>query len=268
MANCRGRDLAIDEVTSDTRKITAGCLFVALKGERFDAHDFAEQAKQAGAGALLVSRQLECDLPQVVVKDTRGLWRAGGVGSPTGADPRCGADRFFRENLGQREMTAAILGQCGNTLYTAGNLNNDIGVPMTLLRLTKEHQYAVIELGANHRGKLPDRQPDAPGSRPVNNLAPLILKASVPSRASRAKGEIFTGLPENGIAILNADNNDWLNWQSVIGARNMAFLAECGQQRFCGYPDSCYQPRDRIYAANPDGERGCSAAAAGSPQYR
>ena len=62
-----GRDVAIDDVTSDTRKITAGCLFVALKGERFDAHDFAEQAKAAGAGALLVSRHLACDLPQVVV---------------------------------------------------------------------------------------------------------------------------------------------------------------------------------------------------------
>ncbi len=67
----QGSDIAIDEVTSDTRKVTAGCLFVALKGERFDAHDFAEQAKAAGAGALLVSRPLACDLPQVIVKDTR-----------------------------------------------------------------------------------------------------------------------------------------------------------------------------------------------------
>ncbi|MDR8242584.1 UDP-N-acetylmuramoyl-tripeptide--D-alanyl-D-alanine ligase, partial [Acinetobacter baumannii] len=66
-----GSDIAIDEVTTDTRKITAGCLFVALKGERFDAHDFAEQAKAAGAGALLVSRPLPCDLPQLIVKDTR-----------------------------------------------------------------------------------------------------------------------------------------------------------------------------------------------------
>ena len=67
----QGSDIAIDEVTTDTRKVTAGCLFVALKGERFDAHDFAEQAKAAGAGALLVSRPLACDLPQVIVKDTR-----------------------------------------------------------------------------------------------------------------------------------------------------------------------------------------------------
>ena len=78
-----GRDVAIDDVTSDTRKITAGCLFVALKGERFDAHDFAEQAKAAGAGALLVSRQLACDLPQVVIR----VWRLANW--PRGCVSRC-----------------------------------------------------------------------------------------------------------------------------------------------------------------------------------
>lgn len=66
-----GQDLTIEAVTTDTRKVTAGCLFVALKGERFDAHDFAQQAKDNGAGALLVSRKLDIDLPQIVVKDTR-----------------------------------------------------------------------------------------------------------------------------------------------------------------------------------------------------
>ena len=67
----KGDDLSLDAVTTDTRKLTPGCLFVALKGERFDAHDFAEQAKEGGAGALLVSRPLAIDLPQVIVKDTR-----------------------------------------------------------------------------------------------------------------------------------------------------------------------------------------------------
>lgn len=66
-----GQDLTIDAVTTDTRKVTAGCLFVALKGERFDAHDFVHQAKENGAGALLVSRKLDIDLPQIVVSDTR-----------------------------------------------------------------------------------------------------------------------------------------------------------------------------------------------------
>ena len=218
-----GRDLAIDEVTSDTRKITAGCLFVALKGERFDAHDFAQQAKQAGAGALLVSRQLACDLPQVVVKDTRLAFGELAAWVRQQVPARVVALTGSSGKTSVKEMTAAILSQCGNTLYTAGNLNNDIGVPMTLLRLTKEHRYAVIELGANHQGEIAwTVSLTRPEAALVNNLAAAHLEGfGSLAGVAKAKGEIFTGLPENGIAILNADNNDWLNWQSVIGARKV-----------------------------------------------
>lgn len=183
-----GRDLAVDEVTSDTRKITAGCLFVALKGERFDAHDFAEQAKQAGAGALLVSRQLECDLPQVVVKDTRLAFGELAAWVRQQVPARVVALTGSSGKTSVKEMTAAILGQCGNTLYTAGNLNNDIGVPMTLLRLTPEHRYAVIELGANHQGEIAWTvsltRPEAAWS---TIWPPLTLKASAPWRAWRKR---------------------------------------------------------------------------------
>ncbi len=122
-----------------------------------------------------------------------------------------------------KEMTAAILSQCGNTLYTAGNLNNDIGVPMTLLRLTAEHQYAVIELGANHQGEIAwTVSLTRPEAALVNNLAAAHLEGfGSLAGVAKAKGEIFTGLPENGIAILNADNNDWANWQQVIGDRTV-----------------------------------------------
>ena len=118
-------------------------------------------------------------------------------------------------------MTAAILSQCGNTLYTAGNLNNDIGVPMTLLRLTKEYDYAVIELGANHQGEIAwTVSLTRPEAALVNNLAAAHLEGfGSLEGVAKAKGEIYTGLPLNGIAIMNADNNDWLNWQSVIGER-------------------------------------------------
>ncbi|MDU2481391.1 MAG: Mur ligase family protein [Klebsiella sp.] len=189
----QGSDIAIDEVTSDTRKVTAGCLFVALKGERFDAHDFAEQAKAAGAGALLVSRPLACDLPQVIVKDTRQAFGELAAWVRQQVPTRVVALTGSSGKTSVKEMTAAILSQCGNTLYTAGNLNNDIGVPMTLLRLTKEHQYAVIELGANHQGEIA-----------------WTVSLTRPEAAL-----------VNGIAILNADNNDWLNWQAVIGDRKV-----------------------------------------------
>ncbi len=218
-----GQDVTIDAVTSDTRKLTPGCLFVALKGERFDAHDFADQAKAGGAGALLVSRKLNTDLPQLVVSDTRQAFGELAAWVRQQVPTRVVALTGSSGKTSVKEMTAAILSECGNTLYTAGNLNNDIGVPMTLLRLTTEHQYAVIELGANHQGEIAwTVSLTRPEAALVNNLAAAHLEGfGSLAGVAKAKGEIYTGLPANGIAILNADNNDWLNWQSIIGDRKV-----------------------------------------------
>ncbi|ORJ51509.1 UDP-N-acetylmuramoyl-tripeptide--D-alanyl-D-alanine ligase [Kluyvera intermedia] len=218
-----GADATIEAVTSDTRKLTSGCLFVALKGERFDAHDFADKAKEGGAGALLVSRKLDIDLPQVVVKDTRLAFGELAAWVRQQVPARVVALTGSSGKTSVKEMTAAILSECGNTLYTAGNLNNDIGVPMTLLRLTKEHQYAVIELGANHQGEIAWTVAlTRPEAALVNNLAAAHLEGfGSLAGVAKAKGEIYTGLPDNGIAIMNADNNDWLNWQNIIGNRKV-----------------------------------------------
>ncbi|EGI6811532.1 UDP-N-acetylmuramoyl-tripeptide--D-alanyl-D-alanine ligase [Escherichia coli] len=219
----KGADITLDAVTTDTRKLTPGCLFVALKGERFDAHDFADQAKAGGAGALLVSRPLDIDLPQLIVKDTRLAFGELAAWVRQQVPARVVALTGSSGKTSVKEMTAAILSQCGNTLYTAGNLNNDIGVPMTLLRLTPEYDYAVIELGANHQGEIAwTVNLTRPEAALVNNLAAAHLEGfGSLAGVAKAKGEIFTGLPENGIAIMNADNNDWLNWQSVIGSRKV-----------------------------------------------
>ncbi|WP_420899597.1 UDP-N-acetylmuramoyl-tripeptide--D-alanyl-D-alanine ligase [Escherichia coli] len=219
----KGADITLDAVTTDTRKLTPGCLFVALKGERFDAHDFADQAKAGGAGALLVSRPLDIDLPQLIVKDTRLAFGELAAWVRQQVPARVVALTGSSGKTSVKEMTAAILSQCGNTLYTAGNLNNDIGVPMTLLRLTPEYDYAVIELGANHQGEIAwTVSLTRPEAALVNNLAAAHLEGfGSLAGVAKAKGEIFTGLPENGIAIMNADNNDWLNWQSVIGSRKV-----------------------------------------------
>lgn len=219
----KGGDLSLDAVTTDTRKLTPGCLFVALKGERFDAHDFAEQAKEGGAGALLVSRPLAVDLPQVIVQDTRLAFGELAAWVRAQVPVRVVALTGSSGKTSVKEMTAAILSQCGNTLYTAGNLNNDIGVPMTLLRLTQEYDYAVIELGANHQGEIAwTVSLTRPEAALVNNLAAAHLEGfGSLAGVAKAKGEIFTGLPENGIAIMNADNNDWLNWQNIIGERKV-----------------------------------------------
>ncbi|WP_058912247.1 UDP-N-acetylmuramoyl-tripeptide--D-alanyl-D-alanine ligase [Entomohabitans teleogrylli] len=216
-----GADAEISAVTTDTRNLTPGCLFVALRGERFDAHDFADQAVAGGAGALLVSRELDIAVPQVVVADTRLAFGQLAAWVRQQAPARVVALTGSSGKTSVKEMTAAILRQCGNTLYTAGNLNNDIGVPMTLLRLTREHDFAVIELGANHQGEIAwTVSLTQPQAALVNNLAAAHLEGfGSLEGVAKAKGEIFTGLSASGVAIINADSNDWPRWRSTIGDR-------------------------------------------------
>ncbi|WP_338804660.1 UDP-N-acetylmuramoyl-tripeptide--D-alanyl-D-alanine ligase [Xenorhabdus griffiniae] len=214
----QAKTVPIHTVETDSRKIGHGGLFIALKGEKFDAHDFAADVVRQGAGALLVSRRLDIDCPQVVVEDTRLAMGklAGWVRQQSKA--RIVALTGSSGKTSVKEMTAAILRQCGNTLYTAGNFNNDIGVPLTLFRLTDEHQFAVIELGANHIGEIAyTTEMTRPESALVNNLFSAHL-AGFGSLAgvAKAKGEIFAGLAPTGTAIINLDSNDWENWQHSI----------------------------------------------------
>lgn len=218
-----GVSVNIDQVITDSRSLCQGCLFIALKGERFDAHNFALQAQQGGAAALLVERLLDIALPQVIVSDSRqalgqlGQWvrqhSAARVVALTGSSGKTSV----------KEMTAAILQQSASTLYTSGNLNNDLGVPMTLLRLTPEHQYAVIELGANHQGEIAyTTRLTQPEAVLVNNLAAAHLQGFGSLQGvGKAKGEIFEGLPANGIAIINNDSHDWPQWQSLLAEQRV-----------------------------------------------
>ncbi|HBV38824.1 MAG TPA: UDP-N-acetylmuramoyl-tripeptide--D-alanyl-D-alanine ligase [Erwinia sp.] len=218
-----GSDLTFSEVTTDTRKVSAGCLFIALKGERFDAHELVGEAIAAGSSALLVSKHLPVAVPQVIVADTRvALGQlAGWVRQQSTA--RVVALTGSSGKTSVKEMTAAILRQCGETLYTAGNLNNDIGVPLTLLRLTAKHQFAVIELGANHQGEIAwTTSLVQPETALVNNLAAAHLEGfGSLAGVAKAKGEIFQGLPDNGTAILNVDSNDLTNWQPMLEGKTV-----------------------------------------------
>ncbi|WP_416413141.1 UDP-N-acetylmuramoyl-tripeptide--D-alanyl-D-alanine ligase [Pantoea sp. App145] len=218
-----GDDLSVSDVVTDTRKVTAGCLFVALVGERFDAHDFAADAIDQGAQALLVSKQLPVAVPQVVVADTRIAFGRLGAWVRQQVKARVVALTGSSGKTSVKEMTAAILRQCGETLYTAGNLNNDFGVPMTLLRLTKEHDYAVIELGANHQGEIAyTTDLVRPETALVNNLAAAHLEGfGSLAGVAKAKGEIFAGLPPHGTAIINAESNDLLNWQPQFAGKTL-----------------------------------------------
>jgi len=218
-----GNDTQIDAVTTDTRQITPGCLFIALKGENFDAHDFAADAVKAGAAALIVSKRLPVEAPQLVVADTRIALGKLGAWVRQQVPARVVALTGSSGKTSVKEMTAAILRQCGNVLYTAGNFNNDIGAPLTLLRLTPEHDFAVVELGANHQGEIAyTTELTRPQTALVNNLSAAHLEGfGSLAGVAKAKGEIFDGLPADGIAIINADSNDWPHWQARIGNKTV-----------------------------------------------
>ncbi|MFT4465127.1 MAG: UDP-N-acetylmuramoyl-tripeptide--D-alanyl-D-alanine ligase [Sodalis sp. (in: enterobacteria)] len=216
-----GDDRTILAVVTDSRAPNAAesSVFVALKGEQFDAHDFAEQAVAAGAMALLVNRRLPLDVPQLIVADTRRALGQLATWVRQQVPARVVALTGSSGKTSVKEMTAAILRQCGRVLATEGNFNNDIGVPLTLLRLTPEHDFAVIELGANHLGEIAwTTDLVRPETALVNNLSAAHLAGfGSLSGVAQAKGEIFAGLPANGRGILNADSHDWPHWQQVLG---------------------------------------------------
>lgn len=214
----QGSNQSFDDVTTDTRNVSPGALFIALQGARFDAHDFVEEAIAKGAAAVLVSKPLALTVPQVVVQDTRlALGKlAGWVREQCSV--RLVALTGSSGKTSVKEMVASILRTCGETLFTEGNLNNDIGVPLTLLRLNEKHQYAVIELGANHQGEIAYTVNLArPDTALINNLAAAHLEGfGSLAGVAKAKGEIFHGLSPHGTAVINADSHDWLNWQALL----------------------------------------------------
>jgi UDP-N-acetylmuramoyl-tripeptide--D-alanyl-D-alanine ligase len=216
-------EMMISSISTDTRNIHDGALFVALKGERFDAHDFADKAVNAGASALVVEKKLPLDVPQLIVTDTRlalgaiGAWIFAQQQLKTVAiTGSCGKTTV-------KEMVATILGQKANVLFTQGNFNNDIGVPLTLLSVTKEHQCAVIELGANHIGEIAyTTRLVKPDVALVNNVAEAHLEGfgSIEG-VKQAKGEIFQGLPVKGTAVVNLDSWGEELWQPVLADKTV-----------------------------------------------
>jgi len=202
-----GADFAIDSVATDSRLVKSDQLFIAIKGERFDAHDFV--ADLAGkAGAALVSKKVDCDLPQIVVGDTlqaladlASAWRKQFKKPVIGLTGSNGKTTL-------KEMIAAILSLEGNVLATHGNLNNDIGMPLTLLRIRENHDFAVIEMGANHFGEIDFLTKIArPDVAVINNAGAAHLEGfGNLEGVAQAKGEIFIGLGTHGIAVINADD--------------------------------------------------------------
>ena len=203
-----GKDAEFSGVSTDTRTLVRGDLFVALVGPNFDGHEFVDAAAGKGAIGALVSRHLDAEIASVHVADTRlGLgqlaahWRRQfqiPVIAVTGSNGKTTV----------KNMIAAILNVAGPTLATQGNLNNDIGVPLTLLRLRQGDKYAVIEMGMNHPGEIDYLTKLArPTIALINNAAAAHLAGLGSVEAvARAKGEIYAGLAADGIAVINIDD--------------------------------------------------------------
>ena len=218
-----GPDRAIAGVSTDTRTVAPEQLFVALRGERFDGHDFLEQAVAAGAGALLVTdgARIPAGASALVVADTRlalgrlaAAWRAGfeiPVIAVTGSNGKTTT----------KEMIAAILRrQYGDTvLATRGNLNNDIGLPLTLLGLAAGQRAAVIEMGMNQPGEIAYlTQIGAPTVAVVTNAQRAHLAGMGDmNQIAREKGSIFAGLGAGGVAVVNADDAYAGLWRRMAG---------------------------------------------------
>ncbi|MGB4948380.1 MAG: UDP-N-acetylmuramoyl-tripeptide--D-alanyl-D-alanine ligase [Candidatus Competibacter denitrificans] len=218
-----GADATFSEVSTDSRRLPEGALFVALSGPNFDGHDFIAAARAHGACAALVSRRVDDPLPQVRVADTLlalgqlgAAWREHFTGPLIGLTGSNGKTTV-------KEMIAAILRVRGPTLATEGNLNNDIGVPLTLLKLRREHAYAVIEMGANHPCEIAYltglAQPDV---ALINNAGPCHLEGfGDVAGVARGKGEIFQVLSVNGVAVINRDDPHADYWNGLNPQRRI-----------------------------------------------
>ncbi len=143
-------------ISTDTRTIKQGDIFLALSGDNFDGHDYAQMAMEKGAVALIVERELtNINLPQLVVSDARlALGRLGAYCRQQHPNVKVIAITGSSGKTTVKEMLASVFNRLAPTLVTRGNLNNDLGVPMMLLELAKEHQFAILELGANHLGEI------------------------------------------------------------------------------------------------------------------
>ena len=210
-----GASQRVERICTDSRKVQPGDLFVALSGDNFDGNQFIGVAKAAGASAAIVNTATDL-LPNVRVSDTR---RALGLIARENRRRFSGPLVAITGSSGKtstKEMLAAIFAQCGEVYATVGNLNNEIGVPLSLLAISAQTQFAVIEMGAAKQG---DIKYLCEFAEPTISILTNAQHAHIEGFGSlkavaETKGEIFRGLAKGGLAIINADDVNCALWQS------------------------------------------------------
>jgi len=231
--DCGGRisgahDVLIESVSTDTRTLGRGALFVAVRGESYDGHDYARDALARGAAALLVSREPDATLgaPAIVVDDTvAALGRlarehrarfSGPVIAITGSNGKTTT----------KELCARVLEAAGRRVRrTPGNLNNQIGLPLSVLALEPADEVLVVELGMNHEGEIDQLARIAePTVGAITNIAPAHLGPLGSLAAiARAKGELYARIRPEGVAVVNADDPNCVEQSARFAGRKLRF---------------------------------------------
>lgn len=223
-----GANASFDGVSIDSRAIQPGQLFIALTGPRFDGHDYLNDVAGKGAVAALVEREVaDSALPQLLVKDTRqALGQLGALNRAAFTQPVAAVTGSSGKTT-VKEMLASILRTRGPVLATRGNLNNDLGVPLTLIELAPEHTSAVIELGASRLGEIAYTVGlTKPHVAILNNAGTAhVGEFGGPEKIVEAKGEIIEGLAADGIAVLNLDDKAFGIWKTRAAGRQVLTFA-------------------------------------------
>ena len=222
-----GRDLVVNDIVIDTKKVTLGCLFIALKGKRFDAYIFIKEAVKKGCAAIISQKKINYNVSYIIVEDT--CIALGKIASwiRQKINPKILAITGSCGKTSVKEMTKSILEKNKKIISTIDNLNNHIGVPITLIRLTKKHKYGVIELGANNPGEISYTSNIAqPNTVLINNIYHAHLQGFKSLLGvSKAKSEILSGLRSKGTVIINLDSNHLSQWKKKIKNKNVFYFS-------------------------------------------
>ena len=215
-------EIFFEDIITDSRKITGGALFVALKGEFFNGEDFAEESLKKGAAAVLVSKNFDKELDGVILKvdDTLTAYRKIAGAWRNRFDIPIVAVTGSNGKTTTKDLTAAALNGLGNVQKTSGNFNNEVGVPMTLLELNEKNRAAVVEIGMRGLGQIESlAQVVKPTIGIVTNVsnAHIELLGSIENIA-KAKGELVEAIRKGGTIILNADNPHTAEMKNLAGA--------------------------------------------------
>jgi UDP-N-acetylmuramoyl-tripeptide--D-alanyl-D-alanine ligase len=236
IARCSGappaaRNPLVSGITTDSRRVEPGMLFAALPGAHTDGHQYALAAEDAGAAAILASRQLECHAPLLLVDDVLAALGRIAAAWRRRVDPVVVAITGSNGKTTTKELLGNILGADSGVLTTAGNFNNELGLPLTLFELDESHRTAVLEFGASKAGDISYLAEIAgPDVGLVTNVGPAHLEGFGDEEGvARAKGELFACLPADGCAVINADE-PWRDlWSDMSTATRKLYFSRAGK---------------------------------------